>query len=328
MEYECRQPQKLGVEAHLNNTQQELMSNKQKTTQNNVLLLVLALLILTASTLLSGCDVLAPTDVATPTDDSATARIPTARPTTTPVPAFSEPDAMPWIGANADFDYYVLALSWQPAFCETQPRKEECETQTASRFDATNFALHGLWPNVSGDDDQTFSYCDVTQGVIRQDRAGDWCAMPEIILSDAVWQDLAVAMPGTASCLHHHEWYKHGVCTGMSPDAYYALTNALVERFAATAFNRYVAARVGKEVSRRDLLNQFDVEFGEGASDYLSLRCTKLDGVSLLSEIQIVLRPDIAALDDFAALFPDERIPPSGNCPQTFKVDQVGLKNY
>ena len=290
--------------------------------------LILALLILTAGALLSACSALAPTDIANPTEDSAAAHIPKARPTATPGAAFSEPDAIPWADANVGFDYYVLALSWQPAFCETQPGKEECETQTASRFDATNFALHGLWPTISGDDDFTFSYCDVTQGVIRQDRAGDWCEMSELTLSDAVWQDLTITMPGAASCLHHHEWYKHGVCTGMSPDAYYALSNALVERFAATDFNSYVAARVGEEVSRRDLLNQFNAEFGDGASDYLSLRCSKLDGINLLSEIQIVLRPDMTTLDDFAALFPDERIPPEGNCPQTFKVDQVGLSNY
>ncbi|HOU14649.1 MAG TPA: hypothetical protein PKZ84_16200 [Anaerolineae bacterium] len=305
------------------------MSKKHKISRSSVLpLIVLTLLILTVTTFLSGCDTLAPTDIANPTEDSAAARNPKARPTATPEATFSEPDAMPWAGADGDFDYYVLALSWQPAFCETQPGKEECATQTASRFDATNFALHGLWPTVIGDDDNTFSYCDVTQGVIRQDRAGDWCEMPELALSDAVWQDLTLSMPGTASCLHNHEWYKHGVCTGMSPDTYYALTNALVERFAATEFNRYVAGHVGDDLSRRDLLNRFDAEFGDGASDYLSLRCTKLDGVSLLSEIQIVLRPDIAAVDDFTALFPDERIPPQGNCPQTFTVDRVGLKNY
>jgi ribonuclease T2 len=246
----------------------------------------------------------------------------------TSVLAPSEPGDMPWAGADSDFDYYVLALNWEPAFCETEPGKEECETQAAGRFDATNFVLHGLWPNVTGDDDHTFSYCDITQGVIRQDKAGDWCDMPQISLSDTVWQDLTVSMPGTASCLHNHEWYKHGVCAGMSPDAYYALTNVLVERFAATEFNHYVAKRAGDDVARRDLLDQFDVEFGDGASDYLSLRCTKVDGVSLLTEIQIVLRPDLAALDDFTALFPDEKIPPEGSCPQTFKVDRVGLRNY
>jgi len=40
----------------------------------------------------------------------------------------------------------VLALSWTAAFCETKPNKRECKNQTNKRYDAVNFALHGLWP--------------------------------------------------------------------------------------------------------------------------------------------------------------------------------------
>jgi ribonuclease I len=318
--------------------------------KGGALVIILALLILAANAILSDRGTPLPTDVVNlaetvvgdslASDQTGTATVPSTRtpksPTPTPkAPSTSTPVSAPsgsgdlaWAGAEGKFDYYVLALSWQPAFCETQPTKEECETQAAGRFDATNFALHGLWPNITGDDDHTYGYCDVTQGVIEQDKAGDWCDMPQLSLSDTVWQDLTVSMPGTASCLENHEWYKHSVCAGMSPEAYFALTNALVTRFAETNFNHYVAERIGNDVARRDLLSQFDAEFGDGASDFLSLRCTKLNGISLLTEIQIVLQPDLTTLDDFAALFPDEQIPPAGNCPQTFRVDQVGLRNY
>jgi len=303
--------------------------------KGGALVVILALLILGANAILTEYGTPLPDDVVNVAEDIvADAQTPDLIGTETPPtpnvapPAVGETATAPWTGAEGKFDYYVLALSWQPAFCETQPTKEECETQAAGRFDANNFALHGLWPNIIGDDDHTYSYCDVTQGVIQQDKAGDWCNMPQLSLSDSVWQDLTVSMPGTASCLENHEWYKHGVCAGMSPEAYFALTNALVTRFAETDFNHYVAGRIGDDVARRDLLSQFDAEFGDGASDFLSLRCTKLNGVSLLTEIQIMLQLDLATLDDFTTLFPDERIPPAGNCPQTFKVDQVGLRNY
>jgi ribonuclease T2 len=39
---------------------------------------------------------------------------------------------------------YALAISWQPAFCETLPRRRECREQTHDRFDASHFFLHGL----------------------------------------------------------------------------------------------------------------------------------------------------------------------------------------
>ena len=42
--------------------------------------------------------------------------------------------AMPWANADGDFDYYVLALSWQPAFCETQSGKPECNSQDKRPF--------------------------------------------------------------------------------------------------------------------------------------------------------------------------------------------------
>ena len=44
---------------------------------------------------------------------------------------------------------FVLAITWQPAFCEANGRKPECVFQTQTRFDGANFSLHGLWPQPS-----------------------------------------------------------------------------------------------------------------------------------------------------------------------------------
>ena len=41
------------------------------------------------------------------------------------------------------FDYYVLALSWSPSFCETatgNARRQQCGARPFS------FVVHGLWP--------------------------------------------------------------------------------------------------------------------------------------------------------------------------------------
>ena len=38
---------------------------------------------------------------------------------------------------------YVLALSWQPAFCETNQKRPECRWQTGQRHDASYLSLHG-----------------------------------------------------------------------------------------------------------------------------------------------------------------------------------------
>ncbi|HQZ13775.1 MAG TPA: hypothetical protein PK286_12910 [Devosia sp.] len=66
---------------------------------------------------------------------------------------------------------YVFAISWEPAFCEGQSRKPECRSQTADRFDASHFSLHGLWP-------QRMDFCDVSRDLQARDRDGDWAASP------------------------------------------------------------------------------------------------------------------------------------------------------
>ena len=38
-------------------------------------------------------------------------------------------------------DDYLLALSWQPAFCETRPNKTECLTRDTDTFEASHFVL-------------------------------------------------------------------------------------------------------------------------------------------------------------------------------------------
>ena len=66
------------------------------------------------------------------------------------------------LGSSAPVNQaYLLALSWQPSFCETKPSKPECESQTPQRFDATNLVLHGLWPQPRAN-----VYCNV-QGATK-----------------------------------------------------------------------------------------------------------------------------------------------------------------
>ena len=114
----------------------------------------------------------------------------------------------------------------------------------------------------------------------------------------------------------------------MSAEAYYALSNHLMDLFSRTAFDDYVADNAGRTVLRNMLLDKFEDEFGPDASDYLSLRCNKVDGVSLLTEIQLTLRTDIAPDANFGAFFPTDDVHPQGSCPSQFKIDVVGLDNF
>ena len=64
---------------------------------------------------------------------------------------------------------YLLALSWEPSFCETHPKKTECKTLSANRYDASHLSLHGLWPQPRNN-----AYCDVDSKTKTIDRRKRW----------------------------------------------------------------------------------------------------------------------------------------------------------
>ena len=305
--------------------------------QGGIIVFIVALLILGANWLLNQNGESLPTEITdvaetvvadsltemTP-DEEVIAEAETAVPASSGQTVSNSNTDQLWANADGDFDYYILALSWQPAFCETQSRKPECISQDNGRFDATNFVLHGLWPNQNNDPSHNFAYCEQPQSIISMDKDNAWCALPDLPLSTAVAAELNIFMPGAESCLDHHEWYKHGTCSGMSADAYFALSNGLVASFAQTEFNQYIASQIGRDVARTDLLDRFEAEFGAGSETYLSLRCTEVDGISLLSEIRLALKQELAELDDFSTLFPEQQVSPQGNCPREFMIDSAG----
>ncbi|MDM8561584.1 ribonuclease T2 [Candidatus Parabeggiatoa sp. HSG14] len=223
------------------------------------------------------------------------------------------------------FDYYTLALSWQSAFCESNPKKQECQSQHEKRFDAYHFVLHGLWPNVKGDKRHHYGYCGVSKKLKKKDKKGRWCDMPQLDLSKEVREHLTQFMPATVSCLQRHEWYKHGICSGLSEDDYFSLSNQLVETFSKTRFSAYVAKNAGKYVKRKKLLKAFAREFGKRSRAYLKLQCRKIKGVSLLTEVQINLKKNLKDVSDFSRLFTEEKLKIHGTCPRSFKIDEVGI---
>jgi ribonuclease T2 len=99
-------------------------------------------------------------------------------------------------GAPGDFAYYVLSLSWSPAFCLSSPGAAECNGPR--RY---GFIVHGLWPQ----NEQGWpEHCDVRRSV-----------------PDDVVQGIADLMP--ARGLVYHEWSAHGTCSGLEPAEYFAL---------------------------------------------------------------------------------------------------------
>lgn len=108
--------------------------------------------------------------------------------------AASARDARP-SGTAGVFDYYVLSLSWSPEYCAS-PRRDD-EPQCARPY---AFVAHGLWP--------------------QHERS--WpadCASRERV-PEATIERLLPIMPSRSLILH--EWRKHGTCSGLGADRYFA----------------------------------------------------------------------------------------------------------
>ncbi len=103
-------------------------------------------------------------------------------------------------GSPGGFDFYVLALSWSPSFCARQaPARRARDLQCSGRPYA--FVVHGLWPQF---EHGYPSYCQVPAP--RLDRA---------------LVDRALALMPSRSLIYH-EWERHGTCSGLGPQAYFA----------------------------------------------------------------------------------------------------------
>jgi len=177
---------------------------------------------------------------------------------------------------------FILAASWQPAFCETNQRKPECRSQTRERFDATNFSLHGLWP-------MRKDYCDVSGTLRSADKDGEWGRLPEVELSAETKTALDKAMPGTQSGLERHEWTKHGTCTKMSADDYFSASVRLINELNASAVRDLFATNIGKPLTAEAIKAAFDKSFGPGAGDRVKMSCRRASGGRVISELTIGL---------------------------------------
>jgi ribonuclease T2 len=204
---------------------------------------------------------------------------------------------------------YVLAASWQPAFCETKPDKVECRTQTPDRFDASHFALHGLWPQP-----RSLGYCRVERPQIEDDKAGHWDQLPAVALEPGTAEELNKVMPGTQSHLERHEWTRHGTCYGTTADEYFADALALMRALNGSAVQQLFASHAGQFLSFADIGKAFDQSFGAGAGRRVRMQCARDNGRLIISELTIGLTGNITAQSSLADLIAAAQ-PTKSECP-------------
>jgi ribonuclease T2 len=226
---------------------------------------------------------------------------------------------LPSLAVGQERTQYVLAISWQPAFCETRPNRPECVSQTKTRFDSGNFALHGLWPQPRSRD-----YCGVDASTVEIDENGDWADLPKPELSAELRKELDRAMPSTQSALDRHEWVKHGTCYDADVEEYFQDSVDLLGAINVSEVRKLFSDAVGEELTQEEVRAAFNAAFGEGAGERVRLACVEDGGRRLINELTIGLTGDIEGPQSFADRIMNAR-PTDGGCSGGI-VDPVGLQ--
>jgi ribonuclease T2 len=95
-------------------------------------------------------------------------------------------------GEPGKFDFYLLNLSWSPEFCSIQGTSPQCAARPG-------FVVHGLWPQ--NNDGSYPVFCSHRRGPKHPEVNLDITPDPSLL---------------------EHEWSKHGTCTTLPPDEFFA----------------------------------------------------------------------------------------------------------
>lgn len=106
--------------------------------------------------------------------------------------------------------FYVLAVSWSPSYCAAEgaaANRRQCGARPGF-----GYVVHGLWPQY-------------------EEGWPEFCAPgAEEWVPDTIVDDMLDIMPSPG--LIGHQWRKHGSCSELSQEDYFALTRRAFERVA------------------------------------------------------------------------------------------------
>jgi ribonuclease T2 len=108
------------------------------------------------------------------------------------------------------FDYYALVLSWSPSYCAGLVKNDydpQCNARSGRKF---AFVVHGLWPQLTNGYPES---CPPRDRLFVQQSAID---------------KILDIMPSKRLAIH--EYQKHGSCSGLEPDGYFALARKFYDK--------------------------------------------------------------------------------------------------
>ena len=168
--------------------------------------------------------------------------------------------------APGEFDFYVLALSWSPSFCEAAAERGNSGRSQIQCERPYSFVVHGLWPQY----ERGFP---------------EYCQRPSPRLDRNIMTSMLDLMP--APGLIFNEWDKHGTCSGLGARAYFE--NVRKARAAVKIPEEFLQLSEQKTIAPGDLEAAF-IKINPGlSSSAISVICSS----RRLSEVRICLSKDM-----------------------------------
>ncbi|WP_375463016.1 ribonuclease T [uncultured Methylobacterium sp.] len=165
--------------------------------------------------------------------------------------------------APGTFDFYVLALSWSPTYCETAGRRDDRQCASGRGL---GFVVHGLWPQY-------------TRGYPENCSAVQRAPTPQAM-------DVAGEVYPSAG-LARYEWRRHGTCSGLDPTAYFRA--AREARLAVTIPDDFKTPGAERRVAPIEVARQFVAANRGLRPDMLAVACAR----GQLQEVRVCLTKDL-----------------------------------
>lgn len=144
-------------------------------------------------------------------------------------------------GTPGKFDFYVLDMPWGPEFCNIKDVSPTCKPQSG-------FVLHGMWPQFSNDSWPVF--CSDEHGP----------------------SDLRASLDITPDLqLLQHEWEKHGTCSAVGPQKFFAMEHKAFRSVAIPSAFRHVSGEFS--LTPEWILRSFEFENPSFPSGSFSVSC-------------------------------------------------------
>ncbi|GAL03790.1 ribonuclease I precursor [Photobacterium aphoticum] len=206
-------------------------------------------------------------------------------------------------------DSYVLAVSWQPGFCEHSKgsaKKPECAALLKGKRTTHNLTLHGLWPNKRACGTK-YGYCEPNN---------------KMQLSASTIKTIAPWMPNFyyENDFGAYQWKKHGTCQTRDDDTYFLLAADLVKQVDNSAIGQYIKANIGQTVNVKQFQRHLNSTLGTQATQRIQLSCINK---RYLQEVRITLGNDFeryTSLTDKLDAAPKARNF-QGNCSATIHIE-------